>query len=291
MKEFIDIYRQNTNEIEQFIYETLENIGNLERHKKDNYKKLFDIFPSLELVYETDNEKYIQTSPNLYRNKTSSTPIGRDRRYLIKGVSFKNSDVAFTKPYVSSATKNTCITAIKQENDQMIYMDFDLSMLLQRLGFLELHSKLNILNKSFYGGAGLSMVILAIFTIGYALVSFFHTLLFEANFSIEAIFKPVVALTLGLAIFDLAKTILEQEVFFKSYSKDTKNEYRLLIKFLITIIIALLIEALMVVFKIAISDYTQLINAFYLILGVSIIIISLSIFVFLSQKVNNSDLK
>lgn len=284
MKEFIDIYRQNTSEIEQFIYETLENIGNLERHKKDNYKKLFDIFPSLELVYETDNEKYIQTSPNLYRNKTSSTPIGRDRKYLIKSVSFKNSDVAFTKPYVSSATKNTCITAIKQENDQMIYMDFDLSMLLQRLGFLELHNKLDILNKSFYIASGFSMVILAIFTIGYALISFFHTLFYEANFSIEAIFKPIIAITLGLAIFDLAKTILEQEVFFKSYSKNTKNEYRLLIKFIITIIIALLIEALMVVFKITISNYRELVNALYLISGVSIIIIALSVFIYLSKN-------
>lgn len=284
MKEFIDIYRQNTNEIEQFIYETLENIGNLERHKKDNYKKLFDIFPSLELVYETDNEKYIQTSPNLYRNKISKAPIGRDRSYLIKSVSFKNSDTAFTKPYVSSATKNTCITAIKQENDQMVYMDFDLSMLLQRLGFLELHNKLDVLNKSFYIASGFSMVILAIFTIGYALISFFHTLFFESNFSIEAIFKPIIAITLGLAIFDLAKTILEQEVFFKSYSKNTKNEYRLLIKFIITIIIALLIEALMVVFKITISDYRELVNALYLISGVSIIIIALSVFIYLSKK-------
>ncbi|MDD5359886.1 MAG: hypothetical protein PHI02_06430 [Sulfurovaceae bacterium] len=284
MKEFIDIYRQNTDEIEQFIYETLENVGNLERHKKNNYKKLFEIFPSLELIYESDIEKYIQTSPNIYRNKTSQTPIGRDRKYLVKTVSFKNNDMAFTKPYVSSATKNTCITAIKQENDQMIFMDFDLSMILQRLGFLELHSKLNILNKSFYTASGFSMVILAVFTIGYALISFFHTLFFEANFSIEAIFKPVIAITLGLAIFDLAKTILEQEVFFKSYSKDTKNEYRLLIKFIITIIIALLIEALMVVFKITISNYRELINAFYLISGVSIIIVALSIFIYLSKS-------
>jgi len=46
----------------------------------------------------------------------------------------------------------------------------------------------------------------------------------------------------------------------------------------------LLIEALMVVFKIAISDYAQLLNAFYLIVGVSIIIVALSIFVFLTQK-------
>lgn len=291
MKEFIDIYRQNTNEIEQFVRETLENTGDLKRHKNNDFKKLFEIFPSLELVYIIDSHTNIQTSPNIYRHKTTHIATGRDRSYLLKNISLKNNEISITKPYVSSATGNTCITAVKQEGEEILFFDFDLANLLQKLGFLELHNQLNIINKSFYIGAGFSMVILAIFTIGYALISFFHTLLFEANFSIEAIFKPVVALTLGLAIFDLAKTILEQEVFFKSYGKNTKNEYRLLIKFLITIIIALLIEALMVVFKIAISDYTQLINAFYLILGVSVIITALSIFVYLSQKANCYDLK
>ena len=36
-------------------------------------------------------------------------------------------------------------------------------------------------------------------------------------------FKPIVALILGLAIFDLAKTILEREVFFKNYSKEDED--------------------------------------------------------------------
>lgn len=284
MKEFIDIYRSNREEIEQFIRETLENIGALKRHEAKKYKKLFDIFPSLELIYLCDSQTMEQISPNIYRNKQSLQAKGRDRSYLLKSLTLENEAINITKPYVSSATTNTCITAIKQEGEHIIFLDFDLGLLLQRLGLLELHNQLNILNKSFYLAAGFSMVILAIFTIGYALISFFHTLFFESNFSIEAIFKPVVALTLGLAIYDLAKTILEQEVFFKSYAKNTQNEYRLLIKFLITIIIALLIEALMVVFKIAISDYTQLVSAFYLILGVAIIILALGFFVFLTTK-------
>ena len=49
---------------------------------------------------------------------------------------------------------------------------------------------------------------------------------------------------------------------------------------MITIIIALLIEALLVVFKIAIKDYNQMINALYLIIGVVLVILSLSIFIY-----------
>jgi hypothetical protein len=57
-----------------------------------------------------------------------------------------------------------------------------------------------------------------------------------------------------------------------------------LTKFSITITIALLIEALMVVFKIALEDYSQMINAFYLIGGVSLLIVSLGVFIYLTKK-------
>ena len=57
-----------------------------------------------------------------------------------------------------------------------------------------------------------------------------------------------------------------------------------LTKFLTTIIIALSIEALIVVFKIAINDYDQMVNAFYLIAGIALILISLTIFIYFSSK-------
>ena len=62
------------------------------------------------------------------------------------------------------------------------------------------------------------------------------------------------------------------------------QEYKLLIKFSITIIIALLIESLMVVFKIAIDDYSKMIHAFYLISGVSILTLMLGLFIYLTKK-------
>ncbi|MCG3717307.1 hypothetical protein L5F64_17070, partial [Aliarcobacter butzleri] len=75
-----------------------------------------------------------------------------------------------------------------------------------------------------------------------------------------------------------------QEVFFKSYSKNSRVETKILTKFLTTIIIALSIEALIVVFKIAINDYVQMVNAFYLIAGIALILVSLTIFIYFSQK-------
>ena len=163
--------------------------------------------------------------------------------------------------------------------DCIVFLDFNLKSILKKLGFLEINKKFNFLNKSFYTVISTLMIVLALFTIFYSLYDFVDSVLNDA-ISIEYIFEPIIALTLGLAIFDLAKTILEQEVLFKSYSKNEKSEYKVLTKFMITIIIALLIEALLVVFKIAIKDYNQMINALYLIIGVVLVILSLSIFIY-----------
>jgi hypothetical protein len=58
----------------------------------------------------------------------------------------------------------------------------------------------------------------------------------------------------------------------------------MLTKFLITIIIALSIEALIVVFKIAIDNYDHMIHAFYLIAGIAVILISLTVFIYFTKK-------
>jgi len=286
MQETLEIYANHTEEIDTFLIETIHNMGNMQRHAKDNFKKIFKFFPSLELVYVCDVDTYQQTSPNIYKDKTVDTPIGRNRSYLLKKIDLENDDISITKPYVSSATGKSCVTLIKQEDDKIYFFDFKLETLLQRLGIIERDEIFSTLTKSFYLIASLSMVILALFTIGYALYSFGHSIFVENEISIHAIFKPVISLTLGLAIFDLAKTILEQEVLFKSYSKNSSNEYKVLTKFMITIIIALLIESLMVVFKIAIDDYSKMINATYLIGGIGILIISLATFIYLSSKKN-----
>ena len=73
------------------------------------------------------------------------------------------------------------------------------------------------------------------------------------------------------------------EVFFKNYSKEDADA-NVLTKFSIAIIIALSIEALMVVFKIALHDYSQMVHALYLIMGIALIILSLGIYSYLSKK-------
>jgi len=284
MKEFIETYKQHKDDIEFFIQESIRNLGHLSTLKKDNFKQLFSLFPSLELVYITNKDTKIQTSANIYKDKMDLSAKNKDRSSIITKLEFKENNMAFSRPYISSATRNSCMTVTVKEGDEIVFLDFRIDILLEKLNLLELNKPFHALTKGFYILAGFSMAILAIITIGFSLFDFVYYLFIKGEISLEVMFKPIIALTLGIAIFDLAKTILEQEVFFKSYSKNSKVETKLLVKFLSTIIIALSIEALIVVFKIALNGYDEMINAFYLIAGIALILISLTIFVYFSNK-------
>ena len=284
MKEFFETYIQHQEDIEYFLQESLKNLGNLSNHKKNDFKQLYSIFPSLEIVYIVNKDTKIQTSANFYRYKLDENAKDKDRSHLISKLHFKESNIAFSKPYISSATRSNCVTVTIKEGDDIFFLDFQIDILLQKLNLIELNKPFHSITKGFYILAGFSMIILSIITILFSLYDFTSDLFSSNELSLELIFKPIIALTLSIAIFDLAKTILEQEVFFKSYSKKSKVETKILTKFLTTIIIALSIEALIVVFKIAINDYDQMILAFYLIAGISLILISLTIFIYYSTK-------
>lgn len=284
MKEFIETYNQHKEEIEYFLQESIKNTGDIIPHKKTRFKNLFDLFPSLELIYIADKSTKIQISPNYSRFKDDPSARDKNRVHLISKLEFKDDNFAFSKPYISSATRSTCITVTIKENNEIIFLDFKLEILLEKLNLIELNKPFHKLTKLFYIMAGFSMVILSMMTILYSLYDFAYYIFAKSTLSLEMIFKPIIALTLSIAIFDLAKTILEQEVFFKSYSKNSKVETKILTKFLSTIIIALSIEALIVVFKIALNDYDKMINAFYLIAGISLILVSLTTFIHFSNK-------
>ncbi len=284
MKEFFETYIQHQEDIEYFLQESLKNLGNLSIHKKNDFKQLYTIFPSLELIYIVNKDTKIQTSSNFYRYKIDENGKDKDRSHLISKLHFKESNIAFSKPYISSATRSNCVTVTIKEGEDIFFLDFQIDILLQKLNLIELNKPFHGVTKGFYILAGFSMIILSIITILFSLYDFVSYLFSSHELSLEMIFKPIIALTLSIAIFDLAKTILEQEVFFKSYSKNSKVETKILTKFLTTIIIALSIEALIVVFKIAINDYDQMINAFYLIAGIALILISLTVFIYYSTK-------
>lgn len=288
MQEFIQIYDQNRTLVNRFLIQTIRNNGEYLHSEVSSVKQFYNIFKSLELVYITD-VNYVQTSSNIFRQKVSKVANGKNRRYLLSGIQDKDefdeqNKILVTEPYVSSASGEACVTLIVACKDGNFYFfDFNLSELLSGFGLVERHPTFNFISKAFYFVIGVSMMFFSVMSIGYAFYEYGTQLLSNSQFSLESTFTPIIALTLGLAIFDLAKTLLEREVVYKAYA-DKKDEERLISKFLIAIIIALSIESLLVVFKTALHDPTQMLYALYLIIGVALIIISLAIFSFTSAR-------
>ncbi|MDD2789727.1 MAG: hypothetical protein PHU40_03560 [Sulfurimonas sp.] len=283
MKEYIEIFTKHQEKIESFLEETLDSVGALYDPEDERYKKLYKTFPSLELIYIVSSKTHEQLSANIYRYKVDEGEKGKDRSYLLDRLNIRESGFAFAQPYQSAATSNVCITVSKKEGSEIIFMDLQLEVILERLGLIEKHKVFSSITRTFYLLAGYFMMFLSGVAIFYAGHDFFYNIM-DAKLSIDTIFKPIIAATLGLAIFDLAKTILEQEVYFKSYVKDSKIEIKTLTKFLVTILIALSIETLMVVFKIAIENYDKMINALYLMTGTSMFIVSLAFMIYITKK-------
>lgn len=287
MKEYIELYNKNKDKIEKILESSIEGMGKLQNESHNFYKKLFATFPSLEVIYIVDAITKIQTSANIYNKYNDETEREKSRSYLINKLNIKENNFAFTAPYQSATTGTLCITVSRKEGNHIVFMDFVLEKLLERVGLIEKHIYFSKIIKSFYFVAGFFMTLLSMAAIIYGGYDFVSHLLHD-SITIDVIFKPVIATTLGLAIFDLAKTVLDQEVFFKSYSKDSKIEIKILTKFLITILIALSIETLMVVFKIAIENYDKMVNALYLMGGIALIILSLAVLIFLTKPVKEA---
>jgi hypothetical protein len=272
MKEIIDIYKHNRDIVENFIFTT---VARLEFDKEDSVvaSKIFKNIGCARLVYFV-NDNYLVRSPYFFKQGENDTKLGDSKKYYFEKSQVTQGKPFLSNPYISSNTGKANITFAKKLDNGYVVIDFDVIAILESLKLVESSKIARTINSFVYGFMGFSLLFFAVFLGVYAIVIFADSVIQAQSFNLESTFKAIIALTLGLAIFDLARTILEYEIFFKSLSKD-RNKNELLSKFLISIIIALSIEALMVVFKIAIKDYTDMIHAMFLIVGVSFMIYTL----------------
>jgi hypothetical protein len=99
------------------------------------------------------------------------------------------------------------------------------------------------------------------------------------SIDIKDMFEATILVTLSLSIYDLVKALFEEEVLGHHKKNSPDDIHKTMVRFLGSIIIALSIEALMLVFKSAIIDPNKLIYSIYLIVGISFLLISLSIYI------------
>jgi FlaA1/EpsC-like NDP-sugar epimerase len=109
--------------------------------------------------------------------------------------------------------------------------------------------------------------------------------LFNAHQDVEIPFGVVIYLTLALAIFDLGKTTLEEEVLLYKDILRHSSTRRTITRFIAVIIIAVSIEALLMIFKAALhGGGEQLIEAVWIIIATALLLVSLGVYVYLGSR-------
>lgn len=278
MKRIISIYTEHKNSVQFYLRMTMEKFHPLSLGSQD-MRRFFESEKAAEVIYAV-NETFVQSSPSFGRNYIDEDRHGADKSFYFKWVSFTEEAIHISNPYLHHITGLPTLTAVKQENGRYIVADFDMLKLLEELRLIEHNSAFEKINRLVMGSGGLLLGIVSVFLIFYGAYVFYRMLIspFSGEVVMHEIFTSIISITIGLAIYDLAKTLIENEVLFKTFNYGNDLQSKTLSKFLTSIIIALSIESLMAVFKIVLDDYSKLINAFYLIIGVTLLIIGTGIY-------------
>jgi uncharacterized membrane protein len=104
-------------------------------------------------------------------------------------------------------------------------------------------------------------------------------------------FQATILFTLSLAIFDLAKTVFEEEVLISKDIKRNSTMRRTLTRFFSTILIAVSIEGLLLVFRFSLSEPSKLMYAVALLVAAAMMLFSIGLFVYFGSKAENMLLK
>ncbi len=215
-----------------------------------------------------------------------------NRAYYYRAV--KEKRCVLTDPYPSMQGNKLVVTAsypIYDDQGDLLYIvciDITLQNILKMVHPTSIDSVFGKVSKYVYAvfSFALAAVALLLFIkgVGHIVFAGFHI----DAISIKKVFESTILLTLSLAIFDLVKAIFEEEVMGSHKKHGSEDIHQTMVRFLGSIIIALSIEALMLVFKFAITDPGKLLYAVYLTLGISALLISLSIYL---RSINRNNTK
>ena len=228
----------------------------------------------------------IQVTPTYAANKQIDEDIGKiraDRAYYYRAV--REERCTITDPYPSLITQELTVTA----SQPIFFQNGDLKYVACLDMPLDDVLKIAYLNKSdaffakffkySYALFAFALIGIALLLFSHGVKSFFINEITVSHLVIDDMFKATILLTLSLAIFDLAKTLIEEEILGRHKESNISGPHKTMVKFLGSIIIALSIEALMLVFKFAITDPEKLMSATYIIGGVAVLILSLAVYI------------
>lgn len=240
----------------------------------------------LEAAYILD-AKGNQVTPTYLKSGKKEEDIGTNRStraYYYRAMHERRCTI--TDPYPSLLNDELTVTAsepIFDEHGEIVYVaciDMPLGEVLKIAHPMALESNAGRFFRLAYAAftVVLSLVALLLFVKGiesFLAYGFGH----YDRIEIKDIFEATILLTLSLAILDLVKTIFEEEVLGRPKNDPASSIHKTMVRFLGSIIIALSIEALMLVFKFAMTEPAMIVNAVYIVAGVAMLLVGLAVYI------------
>jgi hypothetical protein len=275
MKKIVQIYKKDQVHIQNFIKTTIKS---MQDDFMENTQSVFKNQKYIELLYVVDGA-FKQVSSSIYKNKSVDDNINSDKSHYFRNIDIEDKEIYVSNPYLHHTTGKPSISVVHRINNLYYVFDINLIQLLEELKLIEYNTLHERFIKVVYVIAATLLTFISLTLIGYGAYILGALLFFMSTSDfLHDVFKSIIAVTIGLAMFDLSKQIMEHEVLYKSFHKEKDHEYKVLGKFLISIIIALSIETLMIVFKTVLDDYQNMFSAFFLLLGTTVMFVGLAYF-------------
>jgi hypothetical protein len=252
-------------------------------------------FPFVDMLFTLDAQG-VQVSSNVgvsERHPTAGQGRGKNRSQRPYFLAVRDSvGVVVTDPYLSSASGNLCVSAAVKlsaapdREPGFLVLDVDLAKTIAFLMGDSVRRRFQPFFRTVF-----SLIAVGLFGVaGLLLYSAFSDVISLWDGHADAAarhlkpFGAIIFLTLALAIFDLGKTILEEEVLMHKDIFRHSSTRRTITRFIAAILIAVSIEALLLMFKSALGDGAYMLEAVWMMFAAVGLLSGLGIYVNLGAK-------
>jgi hypothetical protein len=265
-----------------------------EQKLRETFHSIAEHYPFMALLYTLDANG-VQSSCNissLQPGKDDKSGLHKSRVERPYYLLAKNSDsVVVTEPYFSNNGSMLCISAAVRSRtlngeSGYIVLDIDLTKAIEflmgdlsRRRFMPAFKAVYVLIV-----AGLfAVTAVLLYAAGTEMISLWHIGSNREDLHMKP-FGVIIFLTLALAIFDLGKTILEEEVLMHKDIFRHSSTRRTITRFIAAILIAVSIEALLLMFKAALGVDGDILSAVWMMLTAVGLLVGLGIYVYLGAQ-------
>ncbi|WP_278405363.1 general glycosylation pathway protein [Pseudoalteromonas ruthenica] len=253
------------------------------------FAKLCQHYHFAELCYLLDSNA-VQLSANIDNKGNTLHGQGCSRASRPYFTAQQQGQFTLSEPYISLATGNLCVSVMApcqqgSDNKGYVVVDIHLAQLVEYVMGDRSRSRFSGVFK-----AGYSVIVMSLFTLVLVLMytvsmEIWHLLL-SLNGDSDPLqpFGIIIFITLALSVFDLGKTILEEEILMHKDIFRHSSTRRTITRFISTILIAISIEALLTMFKASLGQIEYTTAALLMMLSVMGLLIGLGVYVYLGAK-------